>query len=238
MIMSDTRRTLIKNGSVVNQKDVVATDILIEDERIKAMGRLTDSSADLIIDASGLLVLPGAIDPHVHFNDEFMNTVSVHDFYSGTRAAAHGGVTSIIDFSNQRPNESLPKTIDYKKEEAQGQAMVDWGVHPVLTEPNNYSFDDIAAVVRQGAPTIKCYLTYRQEGLMVETSQLIKILKHIKKAGGMLLVHAEDNDLLEQNISQLISRGFTTPIYHARSRAIQIFFLNFRINTNINVFIC
>ena len=220
--MPDIKRTLIKNGSVVDGESMRVQDILVEGEKIKTISRGTDISADSTIDATGLLVLPGAIDTHVHFNDEFMNTVSVHDFYSGTLAAAHGGVTSIIDFSNQLPNEPLQKTLDHKREQAEGQALVDWGVHPVITEPNNRTFADIAAVVKDGAPTIKCYLTYRQEGLMVETSQLREILRRLKNAGGMLLVHAEDNDLLEKNIPQLIKGGFTAPIYHARSRPVEV----------------
>jgi dihydropyrimidinase len=220
--MSKVSGILIKNGSVVNRRQVVAADVLVEGDKIKAVGKLDTTSADMVFDAAGLLVLPGAIDPHVHFNDEFMNTVSVHDFYSGTLAAAHGGVTSIIDFSNQKPDQSLPQTIRNKEEEADGMALIDWGVHPVLTEPHNCSYEDIVAVVSAGAPTIKCYLTYRQEGLMVETGQLKTILHHLDKAGGMLLVHAEDNDLLEVNIPKMIRKGLTAPIYHARSRPVDV----------------
>jgi dihydropyrimidinase len=163
-------------------------------------------------------VLPGAIDTHVHFNDEFMGTVSVHDYESGTRAAAFGGTTTVIDFSNQGPGESLMKTVGRKKEEAEGRALVDWGVHPVITRPSSETFADIPKVVAAGAPTIKCYLTYREEGLMVETRDLEAILAALRDAGGMLLVHAEDNDALEANIPRLVEQGLTRPIHHARSR--------------------
>ena len=96
---------------------------MIQNEKITAIGDLSyHPHIEQVIDASGLFIFPGAIDTHVHFNDVFMNTVSVHDYYLGTLAAAFGGVTSVIDFSNQRPGEPLIDTIKYKEEEAKGKA--------------------------------------------------------------------------------------------------------------------
>ncbi len=214
--------TLIRGGSLVIGSEVRPGDILVEGEKIAALGRLAGAEADVRVDASGLLVLPGAVDTHVHFNDAFMGTVSVHDYESGSRAAAFGGVTTVIDFSNQGPNEPLTKTIDRKKEEAAGRAYVDWGVHPVITRPGPGTLADIPKVVAAGAPTIKCYLTYREEGLMVETRDLEAILGSLRDAGGMLLVHAEDNDALEANIPRFVERGLTQPIFHARSRPAEV----------------
>jgi dihydropyrimidinase len=211
-------KTLVRGGTLVAGPDVFRGDLLVEGEKIAALGRLDDQQADVRVDASDLLVLPGAVDTHVHFNDEFMGTVSVHDYESGTRAAAFGGVTTVIDFSNQGPGEPLSKTIGRKKEEAEGRALVDWGVHPVITRPSPETVADIPKVVAAGAPTIKCYLTYREEGLMVEARDLEAILAALRDAGGMLLVHAEDNDALEANIPRLIAKGLTRPIHHARSR--------------------
>jgi dihydropyrimidinase len=173
---------------------------------------------DEVIDAEGLLILPGVVDPHVHFNDAFMGTVSVHDFYTGTRAAAYGGVTSIIDFSNQIPGHSLRRTLEAKREEAEGKALVDWGVHPVITRATPDTLSEIPLLVGAGAPTIKCYMTYRSEGLMMEEPDLKNILARLKDSGGILLVHAEDNALIETNVPSLISAGNTAPIFHARSR--------------------
>lgn len=209
---------LIRGGTVVSEKTVSKQDVLIQDERIAALGNLTDHKADLEIDASGLLVLPGAVDTHVHFNDSFMNTVSVHDFYTGTLAAAYGGVTSIIDFANQAPGDTLIQTLKNKKNEAEGKTLVDWGVHPVITQPKPEVLDEIPIVVKQGAPTIKCYMTYREEGLMVEEAGLKQILERLSYADGMLLVHAEDNEIIEQNVPRMINSGNTKPIFHAKSR--------------------
>ena len=98
---------LIKGGTIVLGQSVAQRDLLIKDESIAAVGDLIDAKADETIDAGGLLVLPGGVDTHVHFNDVFMNTISVHDYYTGTLSAAFGGTTSIIDFSNQAPDATL-----------------------------------------------------------------------------------------------------------------------------------
>ena len=99
--MSDKTRILIKGGTIVLGHEVSKQDVLIQGEKITDVGNLSDIKDVHKIDATDLLVLPGAVDTHVHFNDYFMNTVSVHDFYRGTTAAAYGGVTSIVDFENQ-----------------------------------------------------------------------------------------------------------------------------------------
>lgn len=216
--MTKPKTTLIRGGTVVLGQTVSQQDVLFQGERISALGNLSDYKADVTVDAAGLLVLPGAVDTHVHFNDVFMNTISVHDYYTGTLAAAYGGVTSVIDFSNQGPGESLMDTLKNKREEENGLALVDWGVHPVITQPTPETLDEIPLVVAEGAPSIKCYMTYRDEGLMVELEDLRRISERLRDAGGMLLVHAEDNDMLEENIPHMTNSGLTEPIYHAKSR--------------------
>jgi dihydropyrimidinase len=210
--------TLIRSGTVVTAQDISHKDILIEGEQIKDIGDFSTFTSDVVIDASGLLVFPGAVDTHVHFNDEFMGTTSVHDYYTGTLAAAYGGVTSLIDFSNQISGKPLMDTLRIKEEEARGKALIDWGVHPVITDLSTTILDEIPLLVEKGAPTIKCYMTYRSEGLMVEDKDLKRIMKALRKAGGMLLVHAEDNATIEKNIPEMISSGQKKPIFHAKSR--------------------
>jgi dihydropyrimidinase len=213
-----TRSILIRGGRVVTEQTVTQQDIFIEGEQIQAIGHLNDEKAEDVIDAEGLLVLPGGVDTHVHLNDVFMNTVSVHDYYTGTLAAAFGGVTSIVDFSNQVPGGSLKKTLDDKHEEAAGKALIDWGVHPVITEPTEETLDEIPYVIEQGAPTIKCYMTFRDDGLLVEDEDLKRIAERLYEEGGMLMLHAEDDEQIVANVPRLIEEGKTTPIYHARSR--------------------
>jgi len=216
--VKELKTILIRGGTVVLSQMVSQQDVLIQGEQITAMGDLSNIEADTVIDAEGLLILPGAVDTHVHFNDYFMNTVSVHDYYRGTLAAAHGGVTSIIDFANQAPGKSLQDTLKSKKEEAEGKALIDWGVHPVITQLTPETLEEIPLVVEQGAPTIKCYMTYQEEGLMIKDADLGRILESLRIAGGMLMVHAEDNDIIKENIPRMIGEGLTQPIYHAKSR--------------------
>ncbi|MCP4359874.1 MAG: dihydropyrimidinase [Chloroflexi bacterium] len=213
---------LIKNGNTVLGQTVSQNDLLIHGEKIAAVDDLSSVKADKTVDATNLLVLPGGVDTHVHFNDVFMNTISVHDYYSGTLAAAFGGTTSIIDFSNQEPSATLMSTIDNKHQEANGKALIDWGVHPVITQPTTATIAEIQDVVAAGSPTIKCYMTYRQEGLMIEEPDLRRILAGLRDAGGMLLVHAEDNDLIEVNIPRFLEAGLTSAIYHAESKPPQV----------------
>jgi len=209
---------LIKGGTAVLSQSVAQHDLLIKGETIAAVGDLADTKADEIIDAGGLLALPGGVDTHVHFNDVFMNTISVHDYYTGTLSAAFGGTTSIIDFSNQAPDATLMSTVEIKREEADGLALIDWGVHPVITQPTDKTLAEIPNVVAAGAPTIKCYMTYRDEGLLIEEPDLRRILAKLRDAGGMMLVHAEDNDLIEDSIPHFIESGLTAPHYHGKSK--------------------
>jgi dihydropyrimidinase len=203
---------MVVGGSVAEQ------DLFIQGGRVEAVGDLGRLKADRVIEAQGLLVLPGGIDTHVHFNDNFMGTVSLHDYLTGTRAAAFGGTTSVIDFSNQVPGGSLAKTLQDKREEAAGKALVDWGVHPAITRPDEETLAEIPALVAAGAPTMKCYMTYREDGLLIEDADLARIVRPLTEAGGMLMLHAEDNDAIEANVSRLIGEGKTSAIYHARSK--------------------
>jgi dihydropyrimidinase len=210
--------TLFTGGTLVLGQSVGVQDLLVRGEKIAAVGDLRNMAADVVVDARELLLLPGGVDTHVHFNDVFMNTISVHDYYTGTLAAAHGGTTSVIDFSNQAPGATLMSTIDTKRQEAEGLALVDWGVHPVITQPTPATLAEIPDIVAAGAPTVKCYMTYRDEGLLIEDGDLRRILATLRDHGGMLLLHAEDNELIEASIPRFIEQGLTGPIYHARSK--------------------
>jgi dihydroorotase-like cyclic amidohydrolase len=178
---TESKTTLIRGGTVVLGHTVSQQDVLIRGERIAAVGRLSGSKADTTLDAGGLLVLPGAVDTHVHYNDVFMNTVSVHDYYTGTLAAAYGGVTTVVDFSNQLHGEPLIDTLEYKRQEAGNLPLVDWGVHPCITDPTPETLDQIPLVVAEGAPSIKCYMTYREDGLYVGAEGLQLIAQRLRR---------------------------------------------------------
>jgi dihydropyrimidinase len=212
------RTLLIRGGTVVVGQSVSQQDVLVRGEQIAALGDLSGVGADERIDAGGLLVLPGAVDTHVHYNDVFMNTISVHDYYTGTLAAAYGGVTTVVDFSNQKHGEPLLDTLKYKRQEAGNLPLVDWGVHPCITDPTPDTLDQIPLVVAEGAPSIKCYMTYREDGLCIGPENLRRIARRLHQAGGMLLVHAEDDDILTANIARLLDAGLTGYPYHTESK--------------------
>jgi dihydropyrimidinase len=212
------KTTLIRGGTVVVGQSVSQQDLLIKGEKIAMIGDLPYLRPDETVDAGDLLVLPGGVDTHVHFNDVFMNTISVHDYYTGTLSAAHGGTTTVLDFSNQAPGATLMSAIHAKRGEAEGKALVDWGVHPVITQPTEATLAEITEVVAEGAPTIKCYMTYREEGLLVEEPDLRRILARLRDTGGMLLVHAEDDNLAVSGVARLIENGLTSTTYHTESK--------------------
>ncbi|MFC1477352.1 dihydropyrimidinase [candidate division KSB1 bacterium] len=216
--MAKPESILIKGGTVVLGQSVSKQDIFIEGEKIKAVGDLARKKADEVVDAKGKLVLPGGVDTHVHFDDVFMDTVSVHNYYTGTLAAAYGGTTTVVDFSNQVVGEPLMNTLKSKKKDARGKAVIDYGVHPVITKADPEIIDEIPELITEGAPTIKCYMTYRREGLLMEDDDLKKIALRLRDAGGMLMLHAEDNDMIEEFVENMINSGLRKPRYHAKSR--------------------
>src|SRR5829696_2205498 len=126
-------KTLIKNGRIVTAVDDYVGDILIEDETISVIGRSLDMEADRVIDASGKLVIPGGIDPHTHMELPFGGTQSSDDFFTGTRAAAFGGTTTIIDFAVQYHGESLTQAVDNWHRKAEGKPAIDYGFHLITT---------------------------------------------------------------------------------------------------------
>ena len=153
---------LIMNGTVVDRRTVMeGAAVLIRGETIAAVGNLEDTGADEVLDAKGLLVLPGAIDPHVHFNETNKDQKGVHDYLTGGRAAAFGGTTTIVDFADQIHGEPLLSVLDVKKDQARGQAVIDWNVHPIINQVTPEVLEEIPEVVAAGLPTIKCFMTFR-----------------------------------------------------------------------------
>jgi dihydropyrimidinase len=221
-MVTGSPRMLISGGTIATADGSFVGDVMVEGSTILSVGAPgTLGDAKRRIDAGGRIVLPGLVDPHVHFNDDFMGTVSVHDYRRGSEAALFGGVTSIVDFSNQLNGEPLANTLARKHEEAAGEAMVDWGIHAAITDSTPRTLDAIGAMIAAGVPTFKCYLTYRDEGLLIEDQQLLQILSRTRDKG-MVLVHAEDNVLLEHTIAAFSAAGNTGIEYHAASKPVEV----------------
>lgn len=209
---------IVKNGTVVTATDTFKGDVAIKDGKIRDISSKIDGSAGEVIDASGMLVMPGFIDVHTHFQLPFMGTVSADDFVSGSRACAHGGVTTFIDFAIQGKGKSLFETIEARKKEADGKVCIDYSLHCGVTDPTEETLASIKKVIESGIPSFKLFMTYRKEGFMTDDGCFYAVLEEARDNGGLVGVHAENPFILEYLIDKFIKEGKVTPPWHAKSR--------------------
>src|SRR3954454_22207320 len=209
--------TLIKNGRVVTATDDYVADVFIDGEKIKTIGAELSLQADKTIDAAGKLVIPGGIDPHVHMQLPFGGTVSSDDFETGTRAAAWGGTTTIIDFAIQYHGKTFQQTIDDWHAKAEGKCAIDYSYHLAVTEYEPRHRDEFRKIVDRGITTFKIFLAYPGV-FMIDDQTMFRVMQSAGEAGGMTLVHAENGVAIQQMIDQLIAAGKVEPKYHAESR--------------------
>jgi dihydropyrimidinase len=209
--------TLIKNGRVITATDDYTADVFIHGETVAAIGRNLPMQADRIIDASAMLVLPGGIDPHVHMELPFGGTVSSDSFETGTRAAAFGGTTSIIDFAIQYKGKTFQQTVDDWHAKAQGKCAIDYSYHLAVTEYEPRHAPEFRKVVDQGITTFKIFLAYPGV-FMIDEATMFRVMQSAGEAGGMTLVHAENGVAIQEMIENLLKQGKVEPKYHAQSR--------------------
>src|SRR5438094_7701601 len=146
----DRVKTLIRNGRIVTAQDDYQADLLIDGEVISAIGRSLKTEAGQVVDATGLLVLPGGVDVHTHLDMPFGGTVSSDDFETGTRAAAYGGTTTLIDFAIQTKGQSLRTGIDTWHAKAEGKSAIDYAFHMIMTDVNDSTCDEMNKLVAEG----------------------------------------------------------------------------------------
>jgi len=214
------RLTLFRGGTVVGPQGAAAADLLVEGETVAALGlhgRFDREPADEVVDASGKLVLPGLVDPHLHFDSPFMGTVTVHGYGQGTVAAAHGGVTTVIDFTTQPKGGSILENVARKEADAR-QSCIDWSASGIVLDASPATLAELPRLVEAGLPTYKCFTTYRHSGRLVEDAGILALLEATARTGGMLMVHAENDAIVEHAQAREIAAGHLEPIYHARSR--------------------
>ena len=215
------KKILIHGGLVVSESSVTPYDIVIEGEHISALGRKSDfdpASFDEVIDATGLLVMPGLVDPHVHFDSPFMGGRTDHDFHTGTKAAAYGGITTLISFSTQPKGGSILQNLEEHEIKADGKAYVDWSLHGLLYDASEQTLKEIPELVKAGIPTYKCFTTYRHAERYMDDESMLHVLKATLESGGMLMVHCENDAIVEYRLKREIEQGHYSWIYHARSR--------------------
>ncbi|XP_015431792.1 PREDICTED: dihydropyrimidinase isoform X2 [Dufourea novaeangliae] len=218
-LQSSQNRLLIKNGKVVNDDGIVATDVYIEDGIIKEMGRImVIPGGTRIIDARGKYVMPGGIDPHTHFELELMGAKSVDDFYQGTKAAVAGGTTTIIDFVIPQKDESLLEAYERYREVADQKVCCDYALHVAVTSWSPKVKQDMATLtLSHGISSFKMFMAYAGM-FMLRDPELIEAFKVCKLLGAIAMVHAENGDIITENTKRLLDAGVTGPEGHEMSR--------------------
>lgn len=210
---------IIKNGTIISPSETYNADILIKEGKINAIGKDFSQEGATVIDASGKLVLPGAIDVHTHLAMPFGGTVSADGYMSGTRAAACGGVTTVFDYPVQRKGMTILGLVNEKKAICEEEACVDYAFHCCITDLNGGEIiQEMEKAVEEGITSFKCFLVYKKEGMMVDDGTFAKLLTRAKEIGAVLNVHAENPDLIDLHIEQFLREGKTTPWYHYLSR--------------------
>jgi dihydropyrimidinase len=207
---------LFKGGTIVSATGRYTADVFADGDKIKAIGTDLDNPADEVVDAKGLYVLPGAIDPHTHLCMPFMGTYAQDDYETGTIAAACGGVTCVVDFDLQQKGETLLEAIERKKALAEGKVVVDYSLHPAVMDPRPEVIEEVKKACQDyGTPSFKIFMVY---DFRVDDATMIKLLEQTKQHGGLVQVHAENVHVIDHMNAVLEKEGKLEPYYHAMSR--------------------
>jgi dihydropyrimidinase len=210
--------TLVKNGTIVTASDRYEADVYIDKGVITLIGKSLPLGADTVIDAAGLLVMPGGIDVHTHLDMPFGGTCSADDFESGTIAAAHGGTTTLIDFAIQDFGQGLFPAYDAWMARAQGKAVIDYAFHMIVRELSDQAAHDMDRMVRdEGITSFKLFMAYPGV-FMVDDATIFKALRRTRENGGLICMHAENGGVIDTLVQEALRRGETAPKYHALTR--------------------
>jgi len=209
-------KTLIKNGTVVTVERSFQADILIEGEQISQIAPALDCADAEVVDAAGLLILPGGIDAHVHINLPMGATVSSDDYYTGSKAAAFGGTTTMIDFVSQDSG-SLAENVARKRAEAEGKAAIDYSLHMNITRFDEDVAEELAELPSLGIHSIKVFTAYNNR-LRLSDGDIFKVMRIAGRLGLLTMVHAENGDVIEVLTEEALAAGNTSPVWHARTR--------------------
>lgn len=209
---------VIRNGTVVNADKSFAADVRIEGETIReVMTGLAARPDDQVIDAAGMLLIPGGIDAHTHLDMPFGGTTSSDDFETGTRAAAFGGTTTLVDFAIQARGTKMRDALDQWWKKAEGKACIDYGLHMIVTDLGDAGLEDMDDMVREGVASFKLFMAYPNV-LMVDDATIFKALQRTSKNGALICMHAENGSVIDVIIAQALAQGKTAPIHHALTR--------------------
>jgi dihydropyrimidinase len=205
---------IIKNGTIITTRGEQEADILIQDEKIALIGANLDPGDARVVDASGMLVMPGGIDPHTHLDLPFFGTFCSDDFFTGQRAAAFGGTTTHIDFVIQPIGGSLHEGLDEWKKKADGKITIDYGFHMAVTDLRDDVMKEIPTMVDEGVTSLKLFLAYK-DVFMVDDETFFNALLTARERGMLIMVHAENGDVVDALQKKIVAAGKTEPKYHA-----------------------
>jgi dihydropyrimidinase len=211
-------KKLIKNGIIVTASDTYQAEILIEDGKISQIGSNLPSAGAEVIDAKGCYVFPGGIDPHTHLDMPFGGTVTKDDFETGTIAAAFGGTTTVIDFCLTNKGRPLKESIQTWHEKSKQKAVIDYGFHLMIAEINDDVLNELPYVINEeGITSFKVFMAYKNV-FQADDETLFRTLVSAKEHGALVMVHAENGDVIDYLTKRAIAEGKTEPIYHALTR--------------------
>jgi dihydropyrimidinase len=210
-------KTLIKGGTIITAAETTQADILIEDEIIKAIGHgFSENNVEKILNVSGKIIMPGGVDVHTHFDLPMFNTVSSDDHYTGHRAAAFGGTTTVIDFVSFDKH-TLKESVDAWHQKADHKAAIDFSFHMNITKFDEEIAREIPHLRDLGINSVKVFTAYNHR-LRLDDGYIFKVMRIAKECGILVLVHAENGDIIEVLIDEALKGGHTEPVWHARTR--------------------
>lgn len=211
-------RTLIRNGTVVNAGGTLRADVLVEDEKIIAVTAPgVIETADEFIEADDKYVLPGGIDAHTHMEMPFGGTFSADTFFTGTRAAAWGGTTTIIDFAVQAKGTTLLSTLDKWHEKADGHCAIDYGFHMIISDVNDQSLKEMESCIDAGVNSFKMFMAY--PGVFYATDgEILRAMRKANDTGATIMMHAENGIAIDELVAIALADGLTDPVQHGLTR--------------------
>src|SRR5687768_1177244 len=209
---------LIKNGRIITASEDQVADIYVEGETIKIIGKDVQVDAEKVIDASGMLVFPGGIDPHVHLDMPFMGTYSSDNYETGTRAALFGGTTMVIDFILQKQGNSLHDALKEWRSRSDNNCVGDYSFHMAVTDFNENTKKEIKDFIeKEGITSFKTFMAYKG-ALMIDDRQMVGLMEEVRTQGGLINVHATNGDMIDYLVAKHRSEGKLSPLYHYLSQ--------------------
>jgi dihydropyrimidinase len=207
---------VIKNGLIITASETYRADILIEGEKIVLIGNNISGEGRQVIDASGKYILPGGVDAHVHLDLPMCDTVSSDDHYTGTKAAAFGGTTTVIDFISQDV-ESLRANIETVHQKAEGKAAVDYGFHMNITRLSQPVLKEMSILPEEGITSIKVFTAYNGR-LRLQDGEIFQSMRVARDLNILTMMHAENGDVIDILIAEALAEKKLTPEWHAYTR--------------------